>query len=45
MNSGGVFTTYSCKGDVRRALIDIGFKVEKPDGPPGKRSMLVGTKP
>jgi tRNA U34 5-methylaminomethyl-2-thiouridine-forming methyltransferase MnmC len=44
MASGGVLTTYSCKGDVRRAMTAIGFNVEKPEGPPGKRSMLVGVK-
>jgi len=44
MATGGVLTTYSCKGDVRRAMTSIGFDVEKPEGPPGKRSMLVGIK-
>ena len=36
----GVFVTYSAKGSVRRALIDVGFTVEKLPGPPGKREML-----
>lgn len=36
----GVLVTYSAKGSVRRALIDVGFTVEKLPGPPGKREML-----
>lgn len=37
---GAILTTYSAKGDVRRALIAAGFEVEKLPGPPGKREML-----
>lgn len=44
MNPGGVLTTYSAKGSVRRALIVVGFQVEKKPGPPGKREMLVARK-
>ena len=44
LNPGGVFVTYSAKGDVRRALISAGFVVEKIPGPPGKREMLRGRK-
>ncbi|NNK80438.1 MAG: tRNA (5-methylaminomethyl-2-thiouridine)(34)-methyltransferase MnmD [Flavobacteriales bacterium] len=44
MSTGGVLTTYCSKGDVRRAMISVGFKVEKVPGPPGKREMLVATK-
>ena len=40
MNSGGVLVTYCAKGDVRRAMIAAGFRVEKIPGPPGKREML-----
>ncbi len=40
MPIGGVFVTYSSKGDVRRALQTAGFKVEKIAGPPRKRHML-----
>ncbi len=36
----GVLVTYSSKGSVRRALIEVGFTVEKLPGPPGKREML-----
>ncbi len=44
MKKDAVFTTYSAKGSVRRALISVGFQVEKKPGPPGKREMLVGFK-
>jgi len=37
---GAVMTTYSAKGDVRRAMQAAGFEVEKIQGPPGKREML-----
>lgn len=40
----GILTTYSSKGSVRRALIEVGFKVEKKPGPPGKREMLIAIK-
>ncbi len=41
----GVLVTYSAKGSVRRALLEVGFCVEKLPGPPGKREMLRATKP
>ena len=40
MNEGGILTTYSCKGIVKRALKAVGFKIEKIPGPKGKREML-----
>ena len=40
LKTGGVLVTYSAKGSVRRAMIEVGFKVEKLKGPPGKREML-----
>ncbi len=40
MNAGGVFVTYSAKGEVRRRLISCGFRVEKLTGPPGKIHIL-----
>lgn len=40
MNKDGILVTYSCKGDVRRAMIAAGFDVEKIPGPPGKREIL-----
>ncbi|MDO9136288.1 MAG: tRNA (5-methylaminomethyl-2-thiouridine)(34)-methyltransferase MnmD [Lutibacter sp.] len=44
LKSGGVIVTYSAKGSVRRAMLAVGFSVEKLPGPPGKREMLRGTK-
>ena len=40
MNINGLLTTYSSKGSVRRILQDLNFKVEKKQGPPGKREMI-----
>lgn len=41
---GGVFVTYCAKGQVRRDLQEVGFKMERLPGPPGKREMLRGVK-
>jgi tRNA U34 5-methylaminomethyl-2-thiouridine-forming methyltransferase MnmC len=41
---GGVFVTYSAKGDVRRQLATCGFEMERLQGPPGKNQMLRGIK-
>ena len=40
----GIFVTYCAQGQVRRDLQNVGFKVERLPGPPGKREMLRGTK-
>ena len=40
MKTGGVLMTYCAKGDVRRAMLAAGFRVEKLQGPPGKRHIL-----
>ncbi len=45
LNKGGVLVTYSAKGSVRRAMLEVGFEVERLPGPPGKREMLRATKP
>jgi len=45
MNKGGILTTYSAKGAVRRAMQSAGFMVERLPGPPKKREMLRGIKP
>ncbi|MPY65151.1 tRNA (5-methylaminomethyl-2-thiouridine)(34)-methyltransferase MnmD [Deinococcus sp. SDU3-2] len=37
---GGVLTTYSAAGHVRRALTGAGLEVERRPGPPGKREHL-----
>lgn len=41
---GGTLVTYAAKGSVRRAMLEVGLKVEKLPGPPGKREMLRATK-
>lgn len=40
LKPNGVLVTYAAKGSVRRAMISVGFIVEKLQGPPGKREML-----
>ena len=40
MKIGGLLTTYSSKGSVRRVLKELNFSVEKKAGPPGKREMI-----
>ncbi len=44
MVPGAVLVTYSCKGDVKRAMKAAGFAVEKLPGPPGKREFLRAVK-
>lgn len=39
MKPNGVLVTYACKGQVNRILKSLGFKIEKLEGPPGKREM------
>lgn len=41
---GGILVTYAAKGSVRRAMLEVGFLVERLPGPPGKREMLRATK-
>ncbi|MCP4975763.1 MAG: tRNA (5-methylaminomethyl-2-thiouridine)(34)-methyltransferase MnmD [Maribacter sp.] len=40
LKKGGVLVTYAAKGSVRRAMLEVGFEVERLPGPPGKREML-----
>lgn len=40
LKPNGLFTTYACNGDTKRALTKVGFEVEKVQGPPGKREMI-----
>lgn len=40
LKKGGILVTYSAKGSTRRAMQEVGFKVERLPGPPGKREML-----
>jgi tRNA U34 5-methylaminomethyl-2-thiouridine-forming methyltransferase MnmC len=42
LKDGGVFTTYSAKGQLKRDLKAVGFEVETLPGPPGKKEMVRG---
>lgn len=44
MKKDSVFVTYCAKGQVKRDLKSVGFKVETLPGPPGKREMVRATK-
>ncbi|MCH7413508.1 tRNA (5-methylaminomethyl-2-thiouridine)(34)-methyltransferase MnmD [Belliella sp. R4-6] len=39
MNPGGIFVTYSAKGQLKRDLEELGMIVETLPGPPGKKEM------
>lgn len=45
LKPGGVLTTYSAKGEVKRKLKACGFLVESLPGPPGKREMTRALRP
>jgi len=40
LKENGVLVTYAARGVVKRSMIEVGFKVEKLEGPPGKREMF-----
>lgn len=40
LKPGGVLVTYCAQGQARRNMIEVGFTVEKLEGPPGKREMM-----
>jgi len=44
MKPNGVLVTYCAQGHARRAMVLVGFTVEKLNGPPGKRHMLRAVK-
>jgi len=44
LRNGGVLITYSSKSSVRKAMLSLGFTVEKLPGPEGKREILRATK-
>jgi tRNA U34 5-methylaminomethyl-2-thiouridine-forming methyltransferase MnmC len=44
MKTGGIITTYCSKGIVKRTLREVGFTVERLQGPTGKRHMVRGIK-
>ncbi len=45
MAEGGVFVTYSVTGNLKRAMKEMGLRVERMAGAPGKREMLRAIKP
>lgn len=45
LKPGGVFVTYAITGNLKRMLKNLGLKVEKAPGAPGKREMLRAIKP
>jgi len=42
---GGIFVTYSARGELKRILRDCGMKVEHLPGPPGKREFTRAIRP
>jgi tRNA U34 5-methylaminomethyl-2-thiouridine-forming methyltransferase MnmC len=40
----GVLVTYACRSSIKKAMLSVGFSVEKLPGAPGKREMLRATK-
>ena len=40
LKDNGVLVTYAARGVVRRSMKEVGFTVEKLEGPPGKREMM-----
>jgi len=40
LKPNGVLVTYAARGIVKRNMIEVGFAVEKLEGPPGKREMF-----
>lgn len=44
LKSGGVFVTYSAKGQLKRDLKSLGLTVETLAGPPGKNEMVRGSR-
>ncbi len=44
LKNNGILVTYAAKGSVRRAMLAVGFQVERLPGPPGKREMLRATR-
>lgn len=45
LKKNGILVTYAARGVVKRSMIEVGFTVEKLEGPPGKREMFRARKP
>ena len=44
LKAKGILVTYAARGVVKRSMIEVGFTVEKLEGPPGKREMFRAVK-
>jgi tRNA U34 5-methylaminomethyl-2-thiouridine-forming methyltransferase MnmC len=44
LKEDGILVTYCAKGEVKRMLKSVGFKVENLPGPPGKREVTRAVK-
>ena len=44
LRPGGKLVTYAARGVVKRSMLEVGFSVEKLNGPPGKREMFRASK-
>lgn len=44
LKDNGILVTYAARGTVKRSMLEVGFRVEKLEGPPGKREMFRATK-
>jgi tRNA U34 5-methylaminomethyl-2-thiouridine-forming methyltransferase MnmC len=40
LKPNGILVTYAARGVVKRSMMEVGFTVEKLEGPPGKREMF-----
>lgn len=40
LRKDGVLVTYACRTSIKKAMLEVGFEVEKLPGAPGKREML-----
>ena len=40
LKPNGILVTYAARGVIKRSMIEVGFTVEKLEGPPGKREMF-----
>jgi tRNA U34 5-methylaminomethyl-2-thiouridine-forming methyltransferase MnmC len=44
LKQNGILVTYAARGVVKRSMLEVGFIVEKLEGPPGKREMFRANK-
>jgi tRNA U34 5-methylaminomethyl-2-thiouridine-forming methyltransferase MnmC len=44
LQNDGILVTYAARGVVKRSMQEVGFRVKKVPGPPGKREMMIAFK-